>query len=206
MKVYLKRHIAQNLPPGSIERFRREIYLEAVRFKQKFQRAFIDEGFILAETRKLDDDTSVVVRIPRSELACVVHRMLISGRTNPEIAQILGLSLDTVEKLNREKNVAATLEGDVQGSTIAEIREITSVQLLREVRKGPKAKTAALLQVLKWCDQREKKGKTSQRGSGDSEETQRNRIAQRHQKLQEKSRASSDDEQTRQTGGPEGDS
>ena len=194
MQVQLKRHIAENLPPGSIERFRREIYLEAMRFRQKYQQIFIDEDFILAETRKIDDDTSVVVQIPRSELAYVVHRMLISGRTNPEIARILGLSLETVEKLNREKNVAATLEGDVEGSTIEEIREITSAQLLQEVRKGPEAKTSALLQVLKWCDQREKKAKRAQRDIGDSEEMKRKRIAQRHKERLEESRASSDDE------------
>lgn len=202
MQASLRTHIKRNLPEGSFKQFQKAILNEAFRFRRKFRRAILDKGFILAETRKLDDDTSVVVTIPRSELAQVTQLMFMSGQTNPEIAEILGLSLETVEKLNRDENIAAAMTQDIEGRTVEVLRKRALHHLFSQMRTATKAKTPELIQILKFCDQWEDRERQRVKDSVwvDSEDTQRKRIAHRHQKLLEGTHANPDDEQVGSSG------
>lgn len=184
----LKRHIRNNLPEGSIERFKQRIFREAMNFRSKFRRAVIDEGFILAETVKLDDDTAVLVKVPYEELAAVVHLMAISGRKNLEIAQVLGLSESTVEKLNRPENVWETLGSTFETQTINLLRRRTLDALLGKITKLEGMTPRQLTDILNFCTRWEDRIERRQKEQAipvDDGSAQRERIEHRHQKLLE---------------------
>lgn len=195
VKGSLKRHIGNNLPEGSIERFNRTIFLESAKFRSKFRRKIVDEGFILAETVKLDDDTAVLVKIPHEELAAVVHLMAISGRKNQEIAEILGLSEATVEKLNRPENVWETLGSKFEAQTVNLLRRRALDALLGKITKLEGMTARQLTDVLNFCTRWEDRTERRQKEQAidmPDDTVRRQSIEHRHQKLLEGRRADTD--------------
>jgi len=206
MKKGLRAHVKQNLPEGSLKEFDKKIQQLAQEHAQKYRREIIDKDYILAETRKLEDDSDVVVTVPRKELCRIVNLMFAEGHSNNDIAQILGLSLETVTKFNRPENIGPFLSMSVEDRTIMSIRAQAMQQLWTKLKGSAKNLTAnQLVQVIRLCNA--SRGPGRPRNEGTDEELTTSEIAHRHETLlraaEEQERAGSHDRQIGETGGTE---
>ena len=209
MKESLKRHIRQNLPSGSIEKFNRAIFLASHDFRWKHTQGIYDEAFILAELRKLDQNTSVVVRIPEKDFASILNLYALQGYTNEEIAKLLGLSMETVNKVNPPGLSRTELTGDFK----KRIKEVLLSRHLRGLLRKTEVDDVSIsdhLRVIKYCEEQLEKAAKQAPGGLEGEDAETQRILSRHRRLIEqyglngkKENADHHDEQDGETGGTE---
>ena len=151
MKNALKAHIKEFLGEESYDQFVAEIKRQSNAHRQKYKRRIKDRGYILAQTREIDSDSCVVVEIPYREVSGVVNLMSMIGMSTSSISHTLGLSVETIEKFNRDLNVSLTMqsiEGHMIPSTMINLFTLLGQKMNEPISE---IKLSEIVSALKFC-------------------------------------------------------